>query len=275
MDLIGPKLTLHSCSGPPALASRHATRLASLKRRFCTAASGLCLVLALLLILRYFLAGRSPVAALLWWGGFELHVTQHDMDTDQGWNQNFTVDGVKAVIQTSKQTTEWNIKWRKLTPQWGGHWSHLTFTMTPVHLLKLLILEAAVLWRVEAADRRLPGALLVLSAAAQQEMPRLQAYQWGLSTGTHQLRPGDHNVNRTSRANQHVHCQYCKQTNKQTDNDLISHSCDCAICAQRVSGLTMSDKQIHSQTERKTHRLVKNDSIVANTCIHGHQGNCN
>lgn len=71
-----------------------------------------------------------------------------------------------------------------------GQWSHLTFAMTPVGLQKLVILEAAVLWRVEAADRRLPGALLVLSAAAQQEMPRLQAYQWVLSTGTHQLRSG-------------------------------------------------------------------------------------
>lgn len=76
-----------------------------------------------------------------------------------------------------------------------GHWSHLTFTLTPVHLQKLLILEAAGLWRVEAADRELPRALLALSAVAQQEMPRLQAYQWALSTGTHQ--PCSGQVNRT------------------------------------------------------------------------------
>ncbi len=76
-----------------------------------------------------------------------------------------------------------------------GHWSHLTFTLTPVHLQKLLILEAAGLWRVEAADRELPRAPLALSATAQQEMPRLQAYQWALSTGTHQ--PCSGQVNRT------------------------------------------------------------------------------
>jgi len=58
--------------------------------------------------------------------------------------------------------------------------------VTPVYLSKLLILGAAGLWRVEAADRHLPGAPLGLSAAAEQEMPRLQAYQWLLSTDTHQ-----------------------------------------------------------------------------------------
>lgn len=99
-----------------------------------------------------------------------------------------------------------DLLWASLTLQSGkipekshaaveGHWGHLALTLTPVHLQKLLLLAAAALWRVEAADRRLPRAPLALSAAAQQEMPRLRAYQWALSSGTHQPCPGQ--VNKT------------------------------------------------------------------------------
>lgn len=67
------------------------------------------------------------------------------------------------------------LPWKDTGP---SHW--------PVHLLKRLILGTFPgLRRVEAADRLLPRAPLALSAAAQQEMPRLQAHQWALSTGTH------------------------------------------------------------------------------------------
>lgn len=61
------------------------------------------------------------------------------------------------------------------------------FPIQPRHTALIPVdTPAAVLWGEEAADStQLPGALSAPSAAAQQELPWILAYQWLHSAGTH------------------------------------------------------------------------------------------
>lgn len=90
---------------------------------------------------------------------------------------------------TCTHTTEWNISRSSRMTLVTPH-LHTDLCSPP----KAVDTKPAALWRVEAVDRQLPRALLALSAAAQQEMPRLRAYQWALSSGTHLLCSGQINT---------------------------------------------------------------------------------